>query len=314
MDKSYSQLEYAKILGEPLHPEKRYTQLVDLVCQTDTADPDEYVYYYDVLMESNKIITITGTGKLTTENVTPDSPTQFTFIDVASPEYYVKVTDLASSKEATLGRKLRTINRALNAYENNYIVDLAAAGALSSGHQHDLHGSDTKFTYARLIDMLQDVIDYGDNYALLVGATIDTDIKLWNYDENKYHSLLAAFTDLGIVKVRVSGSVTIDDSATSMLSSTKAYLVAKDTEVGAPFLFVRKRLNDIDLLGGAIKQNGERPERLVFVSPNPIAVNLGGTTTRYLAIGLTGYEEIVAACINTYSISEFDRANSIGGN
>ena len=311
MNNSYNQLEIAKILGEPLHPEKPYSNLIDAVCQTDTADPSEYVYYFDVLMETNKVITITGTGQLTTQNVSADTPTQFTFIDISSPEYYVKVTDLAKAKEATLARKLRTINRSLNAYENNYIIELAQAGVISVAHQHDLDGTNTKFTYDVLINMLQDVIDYGDNYVLLVGATIDTDIKLWDYDENKYHSLLEAFKDLAIEKVRVSGTVTIDDSATSMLSSTIAYLVAKDTEVGAPFLFVRKRLNDIDLLGGAIKQNGERPERLVFVSPNPIAVNVGGTTTRYLAVGLTGYEEIVGACINPYAVSEFERANTI---
>ena len=306
------QLEYARVIGEPLDPAKPYPDLITAVCETDTASPDEYVYYYDVLVETNKIVTITNTGELTTENITPDVPALFTFIDIASPEFYVKVTDLAGSKEATLARKLRTINRSLNAYENSYIISLAAAAAATASHQHDIAVGTTRFQYPDLIYMIQDLIDYSDNYVLLMGANIDQDIKLWNWNDNKYQSLSEALTDLGIEKMRVNGNVTIDGSSTAMLNTNKAYLIGRSTEVGRPFLFVRKRLNDIDLLGGAIKQNGEKPERLVFVSPNPLSITVT-TAKRFLAIGLTGYEEIVAACINPYAVSEFTRLNVIGG-
>ena len=161
--------------------------------------------------------------------------------------------------------------------------------------------------------MLQDLVDYGDNYVLVMGANIDQDMKLWNWNDNKYQSLSDSFKDLGIEKMRVNGNVTIDGSSTAMLNTNKAYLYARSTEVGRPMLFVRKRLNDIDLLGGAIKSDGNKPQRLVFVSPNPIAVTVG-SAKRYLAVGLTGYEEIVAACINPYAVAEFNRLNTIGGN
>lgn len=304
----YNPLEIARILGEPKNPAKPFPDLVTAVAQTDTADPDEYVYYYDVLVETDKVLTITGSGELTSEGVTPDTPTLFTFVDVASPEYYVKVTDLAGAKEATLKRKLATLNRALNAYENEYVIRLAQAAAITVSHQQGMEVGETAFTYKDLIDMMEDVVDYGDNYLLLLGSTIDKDMKLWDWNDNKYTSMIAAFGDLGIEKMRVVGNVTTDGSSSAMLPATKAYLVARDTVVGNPFLFVRKKLNDIDLLGGAIKQSGDRPERLVFVSPNPVAVTVT-TARRYLAVGLTGYEEIVAACINPYAISEYTRAN-----
>jgi hypothetical protein len=117
-----------------------------------------------------------------------------------------------------------------------------------------------------------------------------------------------AFLNLGITKIRVPNlTFTLDTSMTpNMLDSKVAYLVANNTEVGKPFLFVRKSLNDIDLLGAAIKENGDKPERLVFASPNPISAS--GGTTRYLAVGLTGYEEIVAACVNPYAVSKFTRS------
>jgi len=304
----YNPLEVARVLGEPRDPRKPFPNIVAAIAQTDTAAPEEYVYYFDALSETDKTLTITGLGELTSEGVTPDTPTEFTFVDVASPEYYVRINDLAGAKEATLARKLRTINRALNGYENQYMIRLANAAAVTASHQQGLESTETTFNYKALIDMIDDVIDNGDDYVLLLGATIDKDLKLWDWTDNKYASMIAAFKDLGIEKMRISGNTTIDASQSAMLTTTKAYLVARSTEMGRPFLFVRKRLNDIDLLGGAIKSNGDRPERLVFVSPNPISVTIG-SAKRLLAVGLTGYEEIVCACINTEAVSEYNRAN-----
>jgi hypothetical protein len=304
----YNPLEVARILGEPKDPTKPLTDLVSLVCQTDTADPDEYVYYFDSLVETNTLYTITSNGNVTSSSVSADTPTAFTFIDVATPEYYVKLTELASAKEATLARKLRTINNSLNLYENKYIIALAAAAASGAGNTLTLTSATMRFNYANVIDMLQSIIDYGDNYVLLVGSTIDTDIKKWDWNDNKYHSMLEAFNDLGIKKIRMgAGDYALDSqAATRPLTSNLAYMIATDTVMGKPFLFVRKKLNDIDLLGAAIKQNGEKPERLVFVSPNPISAS--GGTTRYLAVGITGFEEIVAACVCQEAVAKFTRA------
>lgn len=308
MENKYNPLEIARILGEPKDPRKPYPDLVSAVCQTETADPNDYTYYFDVLLETDKVISMGSGTYVTTENVSPDTPAEFTFIDIASPEYYVKIQDLATAKEATLARKLATINRALNSYESYYIITLASTAASTASHEHTLYSGQSRFSYNDVIFMLEDVIDYGDNYTLIVGSQLDQDMKLWDWNDNKYSSMIEAFKDLGITKIRCNGSVTIDGSATSLLDSSVGYLVANDTAVGKPFLFVRKRLSDIDLLGGAIKSNGDRPERLVFVSPNPIAVNVSGTTRRYLGVGLTGYENIVAACINPYCVSKFTRS------
>jgi hypothetical protein len=304
----YSQLEMARVIGEPLDPRKPCTDVVSAVCETQFADPNEYVYYFDVLNETDTIYTITSSGAVTSSNVSPDTAAAFTFIDVATPEYYVKITDLASSKEATLARKLKTIERTLNMYENKYIFDLASTATSTSTFQNTLTSAQSRFSYNDLITMVQQVIDYGDNYVLFVGSELDQDIKLWDWNDNKNASMIAAFNDLGIKKVRMGVGNLAIDSATGVrqLLASYGYLIATSTEVGKPFLFVRKRLNDIDLLGGALKSSGEKPERLVFVSPNPIVAS--GGTTRYLAVGVTGFEEIVAACINPYAVSRFIRS------
>ena len=305
---NYNSLELSKIIGEPRDPRKPYPDVVSAICQLDTAQPDDYVYYFDVLLETDVVHTITGTGLLTTVNVSPDTPVEFTFIDIASPEYYVKVTDLAKAKEATLARKLATVDRSLNMEETRYIISLLEAATVSAGNTHSFSSGNFSFVYPDLIDMISDVIDYADGYTLLVGPLVDKDIKLWDWTANKYASMLAAFADLGIEKIRVTGTFTLDGAAsTAIMNQYKAYLVGKNTTVGKPFLFVRKNLNDIDLLGAAIKTSGEKPQRLIFFSPNPITIESSGAK-RYLAVGMTGYEEIVAACINQYAVSKFTRS------
>ena len=305
---NYNSLELSKIIGEPRDPRKPYPDVVSAICQLDTAQPDDYVYYFDVLLETDVVHTITSNGLLTTVQVSPDTPVEFTFIDIASPEYYVKVTDLAKAKEATLARKLATVDRSLNMEETRYIVSLLEAACVSAGNTHSFSSGNTSFVYPDLIDMISDVIDYADGYTLLVGPLVDKDIKLWDWTANKYASMLAAFADLGIEKLRVTGTFTLDGAAsTAIMNQYRAYLVGKNTTVGKPFLFVRKNLNDIDLLGAAIKTSGEKPQRLIFFSPNPITIESTGAK-RYLAVGMTGYEEIVAACINQYAVSKFTRS------
>lgn len=312
----YDQLEVARIIGQPVDPRKPYPTLVEKLCETDSAEPEEYVYYFDVLVETEKIYVITSNGAVTQENVSPDTPAALTFADLATPEYYVKVTDYASRKEAVLARKKATINRALNSYETYKVITLLATAASSSGNTNTLGSGYTRFSYPHLVTMLEQVQSYGDRYVLVVGATVDRDITLWNWNDNKYQSLKQAFEDLNIEKVRLSlgtsaAQVSIDDDnsggvvATDILSATVAYLVAIDTEAGKPLLWVRKKLDSVKMLGGVLTEDGGAPERIVFVSPNPITVT---GTARYLGIGLTGYEQYAAAVVNPYAVSSFSRA------
>lgn len=301
----FSALEMAKIIGEPLDPRKPYTDIVSAVCFTDTAEPSEYVYYHTYLNATNLVYTVTATGAITTSLISPQAPSPFTFIDNVTPEYYVKINELASAKEATLARVLKLIEQTLNMKENKYVFDLAIAGAESS---HTLTSAQMRYSYNDLIQQMLDVVDYGDNYVLFVGSELDQDILLWDWNDNKHQSVVQAYKDLNIKKIRMGvGNLTVDVNAPArQLAANTGILVALDTELGKPFVFVRKKINDIDLLGAAIKQSGEKPQRIVFVSPNPITPSAG--TARYMAIALFGYEQIVAACINGMAVSKFVRS------
>ncbi len=300
----YDSLEMARIVGEPKDPRRPYPLLVNALCEVDSADPNEYVYTFDVLFETDTIHTITSTGALTTVNVTPDSPVALTWIDIASPEYYMKFTDLASAKERTLARKKATINRALNAEENYQVIALLDAAAIARGNLNVLKSGETSFNYAHLIDMIDQVIDYSENYVLVMGTQIDKDIKLWEWTDNRYHSTIEAMQSLGIEKFRINQTVTRDGSSTPIMGANLCYLAGVLTEVGKPLIFARKRMNEIEKLGGVISETGDQAERLVFVSPNPVQVS----TTRYLAVAITGFEEIATATSNSYAIAKFNRA------
>jgi hypothetical protein len=301
----YNGLELAKILGEPRDPRVPYTMLQSTICQTASAEPEDYVYSFDVELDTDKLYTITSNGELTQELVTPGSPVLLTFIDLASPEYYVKITDLAKKKEDVLARKTKTINRALNAYENRLIVS-AIDGAVQTANQFTLSSGKTTFTYENLVDMIDSVQDYGSKFVLIAGTAVAKDIVLWDWNDNKYQSLKAALADLNVEIIRVNQTVTIDGASTAVIASTKAYLVATDTEVGNPVLFVRKKLDSISMLGGVISEAGDMPERLIISSSNPITVLSG--SKRFLAVGVTGYEEIVVSVVNPYAFACFTRA------
>jgi len=314
----YSPLEVARIIGQPLDPRKPYPQLVEECCEVDTAEPEDYLYYFDVLVETEKIYVITGTGAVTQEYVTLDTPAQLSFVDLATPEYYIKLTDFASRKEDVIARKKRTINWALNSYESWRIIQLLDTAAVQSGHTNTMESGYTRFNFAELISMIEDVQDYGDDYLLIVGAKIDKDMLLWDWNDNKYQSTIEAWKQLGIKKIKMSlagsaqtfsyhSGVSGDVSeTTNILATDLAYMVARSNAngLGKPLLFVRKKLDSVKTLGGVVSEDGTAPERLVFVSPNPITVT---STARYLAIGLTGYEQIASAVVNPYAVKRFLR-------
>ncbi len=306
----FSQLEIAQIFGQPLDPRKPYTDLIAAVCETDTASPQDYYYYYDALLETDKvIISNTASGIITQENVSPDTPAQITFVDLASPEYYITLPDLASAREKTIARKLRTINRALNAEENYQVIQLLAAAVASSGYTFALRSGYNRFIFPDMTDMIDQLADYGEDFALIMASQIDKDIKNWVFDDNKYRSLTEALKDLGVndlIRIGTPHKVTRDGSSTQVLAADKAYLVARSAEAGKPGLFVRKRLSEIEMLGGLINNVASpdaRPERIVFGSNNPVQVG----ATRYLAIGITGYEQYASAVTNQFSVACYTR-------
>jgi len=293
-------LELAKIWGEPLDPLRPYPKVIEMIADVDTTEAGENTYSFDTDEDTKEVYHIDANSNVTSSQVTPNAVATVNFVDVLTKEYYVAFTDLLTAKYDVIARKKKTVNRALNADEIKKMV-LIADAAIPSANRVVLASGTTKFTYSNLISMREKVKDYGDNFVLVVGSQIDQDIILWDYDENKYHSLKQALADLNIEIVRVVGAVSIDGSSASLLGTNKAILVATNTEAGKPFKFSRKMLDRIEIVGGEVVQ-----QRAIIVSPAimPVGAN------RKPAVGVCGFESIAAVCVNTKALAGFTRGAS----
>ena len=301
--------EIAQVVGEPIDARNYFTDVVNMVSEVRTADPEEYVYYHTARIPTDRIEVVTADAVVTQRTNSLIAPTAFTFIDVASNEEIVKLTDLAKRKENIMARVNESINDGLNTKEINYVVSLLAAAATSSSQTVTLGSGVTTFQYQHVIQMLQQVNKYGDEYVLLMGTTCYQDYLLWNWTDNKNQDIFAAFRNIGIKPVQVQAWAATDEDSGSItqMTATKAYLVATRTKSAKkPILMVRRKLGDLAGLLGVTSVDGDVPERLVLQSMNPVGA--GASNARTLSVALTGFEELVAACVNIYAVSEFTRA------
>lgn len=312
MDKEFNGLEFARTIGQPLDPRKPYADLIAAICQTETADPDEFVYKHDALQDTDQVIVLAAGGKVVPVQVTPQAPTLLNFVGISTPPYFVTVDDLADAKESTLARKNQTVNRSLDAEEIKRVIDLLDAAAIAEGNTHTL-GAETKFKFSHLIAMREDVRDYGNDYVLVEGSQIAEDIDLWNWDDNKFQAPLEMLEALGVTRVRIPTVAAYDrstDGGTSYTSTTPlgtnlAYLVARDTLMGRPLLWVRKLLTGIEVMGAPMAtEAGTKPQRWTIISPVQNKVVLSESR---VGVDITGYEKVVGSVVNTKAISKFER-------
>lgn len=307
----FTAFEVSQILGEPrdARVNNGFDQIITMVSEVASAEPTDYVYYHVARIPVDKVVNITSTGYVVQENISLIAPTAFTFIDMASNEQYVKFVDLAKRKEDVLARVNQSIDFGLNSWELYYLLGLMATACASTGNQVTLDTAEVRFSFEHAVEMIQKVVDYGDNYVLLMGANVDADVKMWEFNDNKFMSTLAQLERLGVKRVRVPAfSVTVDGTPTAIIDPNKAYLVALNSNSAMaqkPCLFVRRKLGEIAELTGVLSADGKVPERLILTTGNPVPV--GATNQRMLAVAVNGYEELVAAITNPYAICEFER-------
>lgn len=299
--------ENAMILGEPIDARGSFVDLVSLVSVTKTVEPTEYVYYHTARIPTDKAEVVTTDGIVTLRTNSLVAPTLFTFIQVASNEEQVLINYLAERKEDVMARINETIEDGLNTYEIQYVVSLLAAACASTGNQVTLGSGVSTFQYQHVIQMLQQVNKYGDQYVLLMGTTCYQDFLLWEWTDNKNQNIRAQFDKIGIKPYQIPAwEVDLDSVTKYQMTATKAYLVAIKSSAktgGKPILFVRRKLGAIASMLGIQTENGDVPERLILRCPAPRKA----TSSSTLAISMIGYEDIVAASVNNYLVSEFTR-------
>ena len=175
----YNPLEISRIIGEPKDPRKPYGYygVIPDICEIDSALPEEHVYQFDATMETDKIYVVTSTGECTQLNITPNTPTIISYVDNVTPEFWIKLKDLATAKEKILARKKVDINRALDGYEV-YSILQALNTAVQTANDYTIGSGNSGYAYDTLVQQMNGLDDYADNYVLLVSAAIQQDIRL----------------------------------------------------------------------------------------------------------------------------------------
>ena len=294
----------AEIVGEPLDPRKEYPEIVKLLCDTGVTEAGTDLYSFDTDEDTKEVyILANNASTITTVQVTPSSPSSVSFNDVASREYWVHLFDLYRAKYDIVGKKKKAITRSMDAKEIKYVLDIGVA-AVPDDNKITLRSGKTKFVYPDLIDMIEDIMDYSDNFVLVCGAQVWKDMILWDYDENKYHNLKDALADLGITKVRVSGTVKTDGgAATALMNTNKALLVGLNSVTGKPIKFSRKELpGDFE---GVKEERDVAKQRTIIITP--AIMTTPGAATRQPSVAYVGIESIAIVATNTKALALFTR-------
>ena len=290
--------EMARIIGTPLDPRKPVADVINLIADKEPdASPDEYLFYFDVNEDVKYVYALAHDGTVTKVDVTVNSPNAITFTKTQSPVYNIQIVDLNSAKFDVIAKKRKAVTNALDNKEVYDVLNIALAAATSSGNTFTLDSGKSYLDFPKILEMYNAIAPYGDNYVLIVGSTVDSDIVLTDYRENKNQSVLSMLDKLNIKRVKITGTVKVDGSDKEVLDPNKAILVATSTLAGKPLSFGRKKL----VPGTAINSNIDPKLRLNVVVP---AIPKNGESP---SVGVWGYGEIQCVAKNSKAVASFER-------
>lgn len=298
------QMAIARVMGQPFDPRVPFTSLISAVCDVETVDGRDYTYYHSALLPTNKVIvTNAATGTLSETAVSPQTPTVLTFSPYNTENFYITLTALLDAKEDTIARKKKDIEVSMNLNEEWLVMNTLQTLAGDAGNDVYYDSGTARYTYKVFIDQLEQVRDYGSNFTLIKGSTIQSDMLKWDWDDNKNVSIYQAYNRLNVTEIDVplAAKVTRDSTVKQVVEADNAFLVARDSNIPAPVLFVRQQMTPVQGLPSVIMEQGERPQRAIISGGVPI--NNG--TNNLLAYSLVGFEQLVVAGINKYAVSAY---------
>lgn len=288
-------LAIAKYIGEPFDPDKPVdTQVIAQIFELDEVGAGEDVYVWEDVPVTKSVTELVSNGAVTTTEVTPATPTQLAFSDLATDEFYITVSNILKGKYDVLAKKRVDIEEALNRYEIKKAIDLIDSASGSNLVQPG-SGDNNKFRYPHLVQMMNMINNYGDKFLFVCGKNVNTDIILWNFNEDK-NQPIPKLEDLGIKKIVLSGQVKIGATTYDIIDPNVAYLIATAGSNGKkPGVFVRRNLKALD---------GKDQVRVVLPSAPLQAIG----SNRILSYSVIGYEQIAMAIANDKVVAKFAKA------
>ena len=319
MDYLKMSLEVAKTIGQPLDINHPVPVTLELICNVGTAEPGERVRYFSNLdAEVDEIYTIASDGSLHPYKVSPVLSAEVTFSSYTSLLDYILLDEVINGISGDAGkgnedlevfaRKKRAITRALDKREVKSVLD----GVMSAATEVAI-GSGTVDIYDYIVDCVQALEDYGDNYVLLVGSKVKNKMDVYdkenakgfNYRIGLYEYLKSA----GITVKKVFGSLRIGLGAASggaptsvtnpaFLDTNKLIMVAKNSTIvdGLPITFIRRKLGAN--LAGLMGVDVDTAQRAIGVGDAPTVV----AGSNVLGFNIWAYESNAIVITNPKAI------------
>jgi len=315
-------LEIAKLIGAPINTKLPVPVELAAIADTFTAEAGEHVYQYSkVDNEADYILDVDSDGKITVIKKTPLGDTALTFKHWNSRLEYVLVSDVLDNPDtAVLARKKAGITRGMDKREIKAILDaIEVASAPTYPDNVNIPSRDAtsgEDLYDVVIAMKQQVEDYGDDYALLVGT--DVKAKMDTYDKDNVATfryrigLLDELKKAGInVIYKMFGKIDEGSGEVALFNASHMILVARNSRIaeGKPIKFIRRKISaDLAKLMGADVDN---TQRAVMVNPVPVQVNFDGTNSNVLGYGVYGFESLAFFISNPLAIVKSDASLAI---
>ena len=314
-------LEIAKVIGQPIDANLPVPVELAAICDLETAEYGDDVYYFAAYDTNTDIIYTAGVGgEVTSVRKSPIGATALPLVGFQSDLAYVTLEEMqrislspaptgVNIKDfSALARKKVAITRSMDKYEVRALCTLLLG---LTGQEVELATIDD--IYTGIMKMVHKVIDYGDNFVLLAGSTVWEAINTYDRDHvqsfNYRLGIKEMMKDFGIEVIKMTGTVALDTTTDSAacLTATKAILVARDSKLvkGKPCLFVRRRIDPAiaTQLGFPVDSS----ERIITTIGGLSIIN---NSKNILGYGVVGYESIALAVTNSYAIAWCDELTS----
>ena len=239
-----SQQEFALLANMPYDAELPVPEVIAKTCKVTHLEKGDRYWYYAIAPTVKTVYTVSS-GSVTQANVSPTSQSELTLSSFSTPEEYVYLEELLTAAYDVLGNKIKDADQAFNRKEIYDVLNVMIASAEGQSQTFSNNTGITALNFVKLEEMTRALELYGTEFALITGSSVSADVRLMNYNANKFQSV--KIEDLGITEwIKIPAFQFTHSGVKTVLATDKAVLVAlADSEDAKPVHFIRRKTSDV---------------------------------------------------------------------